>query len=135
MEIEEDHYGHSSFGLEENVVAAFSYFFIGPIVYVKEQRSHYVKFHALQASLGFLLLSIFWLVVHFVSFLSFMSWAPGLTATAFCLYMMHKAYDGEEYKLPVIGSFAYNTIFDATVTDEDLLTDEENTSSAENSKG
>lgn len=118
----DDNYGKSSFGFEENIVAAASYFLVGPVIYVKEQYSHYVRFHALQATLGYAFLMVFWLAVQLIPILAFLSMIPGLLALIFVVFMMKKAYDGVEYKLPIIGKIAYESVFE---TSEDLLADVE----------
>ena len=74
----EDHNGKSTFGLEENIVASAAYFLLGPILYIKEKQSDFVRFHALQSTLGYALLIIFWLFVRFVPALWFLKFAPGI---------------------------------------------------------
>lgn len=118
-------YGKSSTGFDENFVAAASYFgFLGLFILMIEKRSTFVKFHAVQSSLGFGLLSIFWLLAAWLSTLQFLIWAPGLLMLIFAIYMMIKSYDGEEYKLPVIGPLAFRAIYQTGPEPEDLLTPE-----------
>ena len=114
-----DDYGKSSTGFEENIVAAASYFgILGIIILFIEKRSHFVKFHAVQSMLGFSMLLVFWLAVKWISALYFLVWAPGLIALFVSGFMMIKSYDGEEYKLPIIGNLAFSAIYE---TAEDLL--------------
>ncbi len=106
-------YGRSSIGFEENVVAVATYFgFVGLILFFVEKRSNFVRFHAVQSTLSFTLLMVFWLAVKWIHGLSFLSWAPGLSALIFTSYMMLKAYDGEEFKLPVLGKLAFCSIYE-----------------------
>lgn len=113
-----DNHGKSSIGLEEGTIAAASYFcFLGLIILMVERRSHFVRFHAVQSTLSFGLLAIFWLTVKWISIFHFLVWTPGLIALVFTLYMMRKAADGEEYKLPFVGNLAFSAVYD---TDEDM---------------
>ena len=114
----DEHHGQSSIGLEEGVVAAGSYFGpLGLLMLIIERKSSFVKFHAVQSTLGFALLLIFYLIVKWFN-LHYIWWAPGLAALGFSLYMMFRAYYGDEYQFPVIGPLAFNTIYDAE-PDED----------------
>lgn len=119
--------GRSSTGFEEGEVAAISYFgFLGVLFLIIEKKSDFVRFHALQSTLGFSTLLVFWLCVKWIVSLQFMWWAPGMAALAFALFMMYHAYHGEEYKFPVIGKMAFNAIFDTEPEPEDLLAPSQN---------
>lgn len=114
-----DDYGKSSIGFEEGVVAAASYFCIsGLILLIIERRSNFVRFHAVQSCLGFALLAIYWLAIRWVNGLWFLAWSPGLLAFIFAAHMMLKAYHGEEYKFPLIGSLAFSAIYDTSKSDD-----------------
>jgi uncharacterized membrane protein len=117
----EDYNGRSSFGFEENLVAAASYFLIGPVVFFKERRSNFVRFHALQATLGFVALFAFWAAVKLIGALYVLKWAPGVLALVFVSLAMLKAYDGEEYKFPIIGRWAFQAVYDTDEVDDDDL--------------
>ncbi|MHB0913434.1 MAG: DUF4870 domain-containing protein [Armatimonadota bacterium] len=117
-----DEYGKSSFGFDENIVAAASYFGpLGLLVYLKEKKSNFARFHSAQSIMGFGALLLFWVLVTCVPFLAFLRLAPGLFAFIFSLFMMLKSYDGEEYKLPIIGSLAFLCVYE---TGQDLLSDD-----------
>ncbi len=112
-----DH-GKSSLGFEEGIVAASSYLgFVGLLMLIIERKSAYVKFHALQSTLGFVILLGIYLVIKYCN-LVYLNWAPGLMCLAFIGFMSLKAYYGEEYQLPIIGKLAYHAVYD---TSEDLL--------------
>lgn len=116
------HSGMSSLGVEEGFVAAGSYLVVlGPLVLVLERKSAFVKFHALQSTLSFAVLLGFYLAVKYLN-LYYISWAPGLMCLFFAIFMMMKAYYGEEYKLPGIGSLAYHAVYDCS---DDLLAEDE----------
>ena len=108
----DEHHGQSSLGFEEGVVAAGSYFGpLGLLMLIIERKSSFVRFHAVQSTLGFALLLIFYLVVLWFN-LIYIWWAPGLFALCFSVYMMIRAYYGDEYRLPVIGPLAFSAIYD-----------------------
>ncbi len=114
--------GMSSLGIEEGFVAAGSYLVVlGPLVLLLERKSAFVKFHALQSTLGFAVLLGFYLAVKYLN-LYYISMLPGLACMFFALFMMLKAYYGEEYKLPGIGSLAYHAVYDSN---DDLLAEDE----------
>lgn len=87
----------------DNVMAAVAYVFgfvSGIIIYLiekdKPDKSKYVMFHAVQATI----LGIVWFVIAFVPLIGqliiLISW----------VVMIYKAYSGEEYHIPVIGEYA-----------------------------
>ena len=102
--------GRSSLGLDENVAGALAYFLgivTGLIFFLVEKESRFVKFHAMQSILVWLVIVgvsiviglipiIGWLFDFLLIFASFFLW----------LFLMYKAYKGEWFKLPVIGDIA-----------------------------
>lgn len=117
-----DDEGKSSTGFEEGVVAAASYFCVlGLLFLIIEKRSNFVRFHAVQSTLGFGLLAVFWLCVKLIGALHSLAWAPGLLALVFAAYMMYRAYHGEEYKFPIIGNLAFNAVYETGSEPEDTL--------------
>ena len=87
----------------DNIMAAVAYllgFVTGIIIYLiekdKPDKSRYVMFHAVQA----IILGVVWFIIMFVPIIGqlvfFITW----------IFMMYKAYSGEEYHLPVIGDYA-----------------------------
>jgi len=92
-------------GLPVNTAAALSYVFgwlSGIIIFLIEKDS-YVRFHAMQSIITFGILSIAMMVPIIGLMLS-----PLLMILAFVLWiiLIIKAYQGEKYKLPVVGDFA-----------------------------
>ncbi len=118
-----DHDGQSSLGVEENLVAAASYLgFLGIVILFLEKRSHFVKYHCVQSTLAFGLLTCLWLTVKWVPVLSrWFWWVPGGFAFVFACYMMLRAYYGEEHKLPIIGPIAFSAIYHTGPEYEDVL--------------
>ena len=95
--------GRSSTGLDENVAAFFCYllgFITGIVFLVVEKKSSFVKFHARQSTITFLVLFV-------ISFIA--GWIPviGTLILIFSLILwlvlMIKALRGERYSLPVVG--------------------------------
>lgn len=117
-----DDHGKSSIGLEEGTVAAAAYFcFLGLLLLILEKKSNFVRFHAVQSTLGFGLLAILWLTVKWIDALFWLWWAPGLLALCFAGYMMVKALYGEEFRMPVIGHLAFSAVYETDPEVEDLL--------------
>lgn len=115
----------TSTGLEQNTAALLSYIFTwltGLIFYLLERDNKYVRFHALQSILfgvSWIVLSVIMVVVVRVlgyipllgGFLSIILWLVFIGAYVIILIMlMVKAYQGERYKLPVIGDIAERNV-------------------------
>ena len=100
----------SSTGLEANIAGLLSYafgFVSGIVFYVIEKESTYVRFHALQSILVFVALVVINVVLGFIPILgllvNILLWP--LTAIVWILLMV-KAYQGQRFKLPVVGDIA-----------------------------
>ena len=107
-------------GLQSNVAGGLCYlagFITGIFFLVAEpyKRDHFVRFHAFQA----IFLSVAWFAVYFVlgvllSILPGMLWRVSWMLQSvvgfgfFCvwLFLMFKAYNNEQFKLPVLGDLA-----------------------------
>jgi uncharacterized membrane protein len=121
--------GKSSTGLDANIAAALSYIFTwvsGLIFFVMEKESRLVRFHAMQAILlgaGATVIGIVLWIIAFVigiivsqisgvlgmlvslltGLLAFVFFVAVIIAWVMCLI---KAYQGQYFKLPIIGNFA-----------------------------
>ena len=100
----------SSLGLEENVAGLLCYligFITGIVFLVLEKESASVRFHALQSTITF---GVFFVLSLFFSFIPFVGWAFDLIIFLLSLITwiicMIKAYQGEMFKLPVVGDIA-----------------------------
>jgi len=127
--------GKSALGLEGNLAAALGYPIgvIAIISLVMEKENRFVKFHALQAVLlyvGWIVLMIaFWIIAIiltvvgvaasaatnsgamgglFGGLLSLLGLVIGLAFLIGIILAAVKAYQGQEFKLPVIGNIAAN---------------------------
>lgn len=104
------------YDLEPNIEAALAYLlppFTGIAVYLMEKKNKFVRFHAMQSilfgvaifvltslakALVFVLIGL--LLAPIISIILFLAWA----------FIMWKAYENEEYELPIIGKLAHDQI-------------------------
>jgi len=95
------------FGLQENVAGLVAYagcFFTGILILVMEKENKTVRFHALQSTLLFILLSVLTTVAGWIPFIGgLLAWALGVVSFAAWLYLMYTAYKGIKFKVPVLG--------------------------------
>ena len=94
--------GQSSTGLEENVAGFFCYllgFVTGIVFLMVEKKSSFVKFHARQSTITFLIL----LVLSWIPVIGFLFWILGIFLW---LLLMIKALQGQKYQLPIVGKMA-----------------------------
>ena len=113
----------TSLGLEENVAGLLSYvlgWLTGLIFLLAEKKSKFVRFHALQSIMTFLPLSVLaWLLGWIggygysvptanpgIPVLIFLSWIIWAISFILWIVLMIKAYQGEKFKLPVVGDIA-----------------------------
>ncbi len=102
--------GKSSIGdLDANLAAALSYFWIiGLVFFIIEKRSKFVRFHALQALLYGVALFIVAVVLEFLPFIFFVGYLIHLAWLLGAIYSAVQAYNGQWFKLPIVGDIAYN---------------------------
>ena len=105
------HTEKTSTGFDANVAAALSYlvgFVTGIIFLFVEKENRYVRFHAMQSTLlfaGIVLVDILLQIVPLLGALLVVFIVIPLSAFLW-LFMMFKAYQGEEFKLPLVGQMA-----------------------------
>ena len=100
----------SSTGLDVNIAGLLTYllgFVTGIIFLAVEKDSQFVRFHAMQStivSIGLFVLNIA------LGMIPVLGWVVGLllAPVAFLLwiFLMFKAFQGEKFKLPVVGDIA-----------------------------
>jgi len=100
----------TSLGIPENIEGLLAYLFgwlTGIIFYLLERKSKFVRFHAMQSLITFLALT---LISFFLTLIPFVGWMLGILVDllSFILWivLMIKAYQGEKFKLPVVGEIA-----------------------------
>jgi uncharacterized membrane protein len=95
--------GRSSTGLEENVAGFLCYllwFVTGIVFLVVERESRFVKFHAKQSTITFLVLFVILLLIGWIPIIGAMVWILSLVLW---LLLMIKALQGKRYSLPIVG--------------------------------
>lgn len=97
-------------GLAENIAGALSYvlgWVSGIIFFLLEPDRPFIRFHAAQSIVTFGVISILIFVLSWVPFFgAFVSALLGLGAFILWLILIIKAYQGERYKLPIVGDLA-----------------------------
>lgn len=108
-------------GMDPNLAALLAYLFgiVGGLVFfLVETKNKYVRFHAMQSILIFAALIVGWIALIVVGIvLSYLPCVGGIVSSilglvlwlggmAVYVLMMIKAYQGEKYKLPIIGDIA-----------------------------
>ena len=100
----------TSVGLDENFAGLLCYilgFITGIVFLIIEKNSKFVKFHAWQSIGTFLALFIVSMAVGWLPFLNWiLSIIIEIIAFVLWILLMYKAYQGEMYKLPIVGDFA-----------------------------
>ena len=97
-------------GLQSNIAGALAYF-LGPITGILflliEKNNKFVRFHAMQSTLTFGGIFVLNIVLGFIPILG---WIAGslisLVSLILWIFLMYKAFNNEEYELPVIGDIA-----------------------------
>jgi len=114
--------GKTSLGIDENLEALLTYvlgWITGLIFLLLEKESRFVKFHALQSLITFLGLHIVTIFIGMFPFIGwglfrFIGWAISsilaLIALILWIVCMIKAYQGEWFKLPIVGEIAEKNI-------------------------
>jgi uncharacterized membrane protein len=109
------HTDKTSTGLDANVAAALSYlvgFVTGIIFLLVEKENKFVRFHAMQSTLvfaGIVAIDILLQIVPILGALVVVFVVIPVSAVLW-LFLMFKAYQGEEFKLPLIGQMAADRI-------------------------
>jgi uncharacterized membrane protein len=96
----------SSTGLDENVAGFFCYllgFITGIVFLVVEKRSSFVRFHAKQSTITFLILLVISLILGWIPIIGFL---VVILSLILWLLLMIKALRGERYMLPIVGKMA-----------------------------
>ena len=102
--------GKSSTGMQPNLAALLSYLagiITGVIFFLIEKDNKFVRFHALQSIITF----GFFLAVNVVlGFIPVVGWSLmpllGILQLVLWIILMIKSYQGDKFKLPVIGDIA-----------------------------
>lgn len=103
-----------STGLDQNIAGLLCYlcwFITGIIFLLIEKENRFIRFHAMQSIAVSVVLFVASIVL---SFIPIIGWLIGLLLMPISLilwiFMMYKAYNGEHYKLPIVGDFSEKQI-------------------------
>ena len=102
--------GKTSTGIQPNVAALLSYlmgFITGIIFFLIEKDNKFVRFHAMQSIITFGSIFVLQLFAAYMPFIGVIL-MPILSVGCLVLWIicMIKAYQGETFKLPVVGDIA-----------------------------
>lgn len=116
----------TSTGLAPNVAGALSYLFgiiTGVIFFVLEKDNQFVRFHAMQSILVNATFIVLAIVLSIFSVIPILGWIVGLlgnmilgiVAIILWLVLMFKAFQGQEWEVPIIGKYARQYSSSATI--------------------
>lgn len=104
--------------MDENVKGALTYllgWITGLIFLLTEKKSKFVKFHALQSVITFLSLHILTIIIGSFMIPAYRLWTilQLMYILIFILWvvLMVKAYQGEKFKIPLLGDIAENQVY------------------------
>jgi uncharacterized membrane protein len=102
--------GGSTTGLEPNIAGLLCYlggWITGIVFLIIEQKSKFVRFHALQSIVTFGALTVASALLGWIPFIGgYVSAATGILAFILWILLMVKAYQGNLYRIPVAGHVA-----------------------------
>ena len=106
--------GKTSSGMDQNLAGLLCYaagWITGLIFFLIEKENRYVRFHAMQSLITFGGLTALFFVLTFIPFIGWVL-LPflGLAQLVLWILLMVKAYQGQLFKLPVIGDMAEKNI-------------------------
>lgn len=101
-----------STGLDPKLSAMLAYLLglVGGIVFYVISKDSYVRFHAMQSIMFFAAVAVIYVAFIILGFimplLLVLSWIIYLGLLAIWIVMLVKAYQGDRFKLPIIGDMA-----------------------------
>lgn len=97
-------------GLQENIAGMLSYLFgwvTGIIFLLLEPNKKFVRFHAMQSIVVFGAFSIVYFILWFIPIIGWIiNWLLGVLAFVLWIVLMVRAYQGQTWKVPVLGNMA-----------------------------
>ena len=105
-------------GLTDNVAGALAYVTIIPaivfLVLEPYNKKRFIRFHSFQCIFFAIAWTILWIIVSIIGHIPFLGWAaavllvPIISLAGFIIWLVLvlKAYQGQMFKLPVIGDMA-----------------------------
>jgi uncharacterized membrane protein len=104
-------------GISDNLAGALAYLTIIPaivfLVLEPFNKKRFVRFHSFQCIFFSIAWTVLWFAMSFVSHLPFLGWAVwllspllGLVGLILWILLVLKAYQGQTFKLPILGDLA-----------------------------
>ena len=103
----------TSTGINQNVAGLLCYlgwWITGLIFFLIEKENRFVRFHAMQSIITFGALSALSMVLSFIPFFWILLPIVGILQLILWVVLMVKAYQGQMFKLPVVGEMAEKNI-------------------------
>jgi uncharacterized membrane protein len=103
----------TSTGLNQNVAGLLCYlagWITGLILFLIEKENRFVRFHAMQSIITFGSLTVLSMIFGFMPLLWILMPILGILQLILWVILMVKAYQGELFKLPMIGDIAEKNI-------------------------
>jgi len=103
----------TSTGINQNVAGLLCYlgwWITGLIFFLIEKENRFVRFHAMQSIITFGALSALSMVLSFIPFFWILLPVIGILQLILWVVLMVKAYQGQMFKLPVVGEIAEKNI-------------------------
>lgn len=97
-----------SLGLKKEIAGALAYV-LGPITgifFLVTSKDSFVKFHAMQSTVVFVVLFVLQWVLGITIILFPLSALIGLVSFVLWLVLIYKAWQGQEWEVPVLGKMA-----------------------------
>jgi len=102
--------GKSSTGMPPNVAGLLCYlagWITGLVFFLIEKESRFVRFHAMQSMITFGGITVLFVALGFIPVIGWLVMPVlGLVQVVLWILLMVKAFQGERFKLPVIGDLA-----------------------------
>ncbi len=106
----------TTLGIEKNLEALLCYLLFwvsGIVIFIIEKENRYVRFHAAQSMAAFVILFTLLLIFPVVPIIGLLLYyLLRVLIFVLWLFLMYKAFNGEEYQLPYIGEFVKSRFLD-----------------------
>ena len=104
----------TSSGMNQNIAGLLCYaagWITGLIFFLIEKENKFVRFHAMQSMMVFGGLTVLFMVLGFIPIVGWMLMPVlGIAQLILWVLLMVKAYQGETFKLPMVGDLAEKNI-------------------------
>lgn len=98
--------GTGTEGIDPKLAGLLCYIWIVGVVFLIISKDKFVRFHAFQSLILGISFAVLSGLVVFIPIVNFFSWVLWPLYMVLVIVMMVKAYNGEKYKLPIVGDMA-----------------------------